>query len=180
MGRMFVMPMPAKILLSLSLAVAACGEEPVCVSGETQACLCAGARPGAQVCLADRTGWSVCVCGTGSGEGTNDPSDEEDPKEEPDEEDPIVTIDPSLVGNPVAGGALFSAHCASCHSIEQGRHTIGPDLYEEVPEEDDEELWEIILAGEDEEMPPTALSGQQTADLVAYLRATFGAYVEED
>lgn len=39
----------------------------VCVAGTTQECVGPGACEGAQECLPDRSGWSPCDCGSGSG-----------------------------------------------------------------------------------------------------------------
>lgn len=90
------------------------------------------------------------------------------------------TIDPArieailaLPGDVTAGEAVF-ARCAaaSCHGPD-GNSGSGSPLSDEVPDLSDEGLVDVVLGGE-EAMPPQALTDQEMADVLAYLRETFG------
>ncbi|HYJ08680.1 MAG TPA: hypothetical protein VEX18_06715, partial [Polyangiaceae bacterium] len=67
------------LLLGVSLFAVAvgCGDDPpaasgkVCDVGETRECLGPGACEGAQECLADRTGFKTCDCGSGNQGGAS-------------------------------------------------------------------------------------------------------------
>ena len=80
----------------------------------------------------------------------------------------------ALSGDSAAGEAVFTANCTSCHPAD-GSEGFGPALSEEVPEHSDEDILDQVINGEGS-MPPfgDALTDQQMADLLAYLRATFG------
>ena len=59
-------------LAAAALWASSCGPGPtqkVCVAGSTQACTGPGSCAGIQTCLADGTGYSNCLCGTGGGAG---------------------------------------------------------------------------------------------------------------
>lgn len=81
-----------------------------------------------------------------------------------------------LTGDPDAGAEVFSSTCAVCHGADgSGIEGSGSDLNEEVPEFSDAELENIIQNGY-EEMPPQGLTDQELADVIAYLRETFGEH----
>lgn len=146
---------------AMLLSLAGCGvAEPVCVPGATQACLCSGARPGAQVCAADGARWNFCEC-----EGGTDGEEDAAPKG--------VAFDASLTGEGTRGAELYGARCATCHGADARGTSTGPDLAEDVAGERNEALWEVIQEGDDE-MPAVALTAQGTADVIAYLRTLFG------
>ena len=92
------------------LSFAACGEtvEPeaeeiviVCDPGSTQMCLGAGACEGAQVCVADGSGFGACDCGSSvpspQQDSKGDEADSSDPMRTPvdDDDDPAVNADPN-------------------------------------------------------------------------------------
>ena len=76
----------------------------------------------------------------------------------------------SLTGDASAGAEIYGLTCAACHGADGNVNEA--KLTEEVPEKSDAELESIILDGY-EEMPPQSLTGQETADVIAYLRETF-------
>lgn len=82
--------------------------------------------------------------------------------------DPALTLE----GDATAGATVFADTCAVCHG-ESGEGGTGPALTDEVPEKSDEELVDIIRNGY-EEMAPVDLEDQEIADVLAYLRDTFG------
>jgi mono/diheme cytochrome c family protein len=79
-----------------------------------------------------------------------------------------------LTGDATAGADVFAGSCgaSTCHAAD-GSGGDGVDLREHVPEHSDEQLVELMIHGEGE-MPATGLSAQETADVLAYLRETFG------
>lgn len=107
---------------------------------------------------------------------------EEEEEEEEEEEQPGVAGLPynaSLTGNAGRGANVFATRCASCHGAD-GRGTLaGPRIDDEVPEKSDKDIWEVIQDGDDE-MPAVPLSAQETADVIAHLRAVFGAEGDHD
>ena len=79
-----------------------------------------------------------------------------------------------IVGDVAAGEALYTSNCIGCHGADGTQGTSGAsDLTVEVPLLDDAGLETIILDGE-EAMPGYDFDAQELADIVAYLRATFG------
>lgn len=81
-------------------------------------------------------------------------------------------------GDAVAGADVYGVACVSCHGPDGdlGVETNGvaaSDLNEEVPESSDAELADVIQNGEGE-MAATGLDDTETADVIAYLRETFG------
>lgn len=121
-------------------------------------------------------GSSDCDLPTSSEEDDEEEDDEEEDDEEEDDEeeddDGISSLyDPTLVGNVESGASLYLSNCSGCHG-SSGLGSSGPSLRESVQEEDDEELWEVILEGEDD-MPAIVLQPQQVADIVAWLRSIF-------
>lgn len=75
-------------------------------------------------------------------------------------------------GDEASGETLYAATCAGCHGGD-GSGGTGPALTEKVPDLDDCELDDVIMNGGGD-MPATGLSMEQSEDVVAYLRATFG------
>ncbi len=78
----------------------------------------------------------------------------------------------SLTGDEATGAEIYSSNCSGCHGAS-GEGVSGPSLIEHVPEHSDEAILGVVLNGE-EEMPAFDLEDQEAADLLAYLRATFG------
>ena len=137
----------------LLFLLACTGSPEVCVPGETQGCLCAGARDGAQVCGAAGDRWSECACDDDSSPG--------------DADDTGIPEDPD-------GASLFADNCASCHGAAGHGTRNGPDLRDEVPEMSDGEIREVITEGEDD-MPAFSFAAAELDALVAWLRDVFGA-----
>ena len=80
----------------------------------------------------------------------------------------------ALEGDAAAGADLYAANCAACHGAD-GSGGTGPALTEEVPaHESDEELLHHIIEGPGDMPSFDWMTDQQLADLLAYLRATFG------
>ena len=101
----------------------------------------------------------------------------------PEDSAPCEVADPDasvldIEGVPGCGGPTFEVYCGGCHG-DDGRGTggseSGPDLAEHIPAHTNEELVYILLAGQGE-MPPSGLSNADNAHVLAWLRATFGAY----
>lgn len=78
----------------------------------------------------------------------------------------------ALTGDSANGESLYPT-CAACHGSD-GSGGIGPSLIEEVPELSDAEIAGAIKNGVGDEMPPQSFEDQEIADILAYLRATFG------
>ncbi len=82
----------------------------------------------------------------------------------------------SLTGDPAAGELVYAANCEQCHGVnglgenDPDFPMLGEDL-REVLDEEDEEVVEVILYGE-EEMPAFegVLSDQEIADVIAFIR----------
>ena len=80
-----------------------------------------------------------------------------------------------LSGDATAGQTVF-ARCSvsSCHGTGGDMPISGtPTLTDEVPEQSDEQLIQVVIGGY-EAMPAQPMEDQQMADLLAYLRDTFG------
>ena len=151
---------PAPLVLALLLGCG--GEKAVCEPGATQVCVCATGESGAQACDDAGTSWDTCDCDAAL--GTDDDDDDDDDTD---------TDSGQSDGDATAGATVYATYCAACHG-PSGHGGSGPDLRREVPEQSDAELVEIITEGEDE-MPGFALSPGDLADLIAWLRAEFGA-----
>ena len=120
------------------------------------------------------SGSSDCdVTDTTEEEDDEDDEDDEDEDDEDDQddEDDGNSYDPALIGDPLAGEVLFLNHCSGCHGAN-GLGGSGPSIAEDVREEDDEDLWEVILEGDDD-MPAINVQPQETADIISWLRIIF-------
>lgn len=80
----------------------------------------------------------------------------------------------ALTGDATAGADVFAGSCgqSTCHAAD-GSGGEGVDLREHIPEHTDAQLVELMIDGEGE-MPATGLTAQEEADVLAYLRETFG------
>ncbi len=58
--------------LAMGLVFTACGQDPSCVAGATNACVCTDGAAGAQVCNADGSGFSDCTCSSPADGAGND------------------------------------------------------------------------------------------------------------
>jgi mono/diheme cytochrome c family protein len=77
-----------------------------------------------------------------------------------------------LTGDATAGATVYADTCGACHGAD-GTGGIGPSLVEHAPMHSDEELVATIVNGTGT-MEPVALEDQEIADVLAYIRATFG------
>ena len=75
-------------------------------------------------------------------------------------------------GDVTAGAEVYSTSCSSCHGTN-GEGGSGPAMTDEVPELTDDQIKDVVTNGY-EDMAPVTLDDTQMADLLAYLRATFG------
>lgn len=99
---------------------------------------------------------------------------------EDEDDDEGGTIEPARIDailaleGDVAAGATVFGRCTSsaCHGTD-GNSGSGSPLSSEVPEASDRGLIDAVLGGE-EGMPPQGLTDQEMADLLVYLRDTFG------
>jgi len=90
--------------------------------------------------------------------------------------DPVSDV-LALHGEPGAGAAVYSDNCISCHAVD-GSGGSGPSLIDGIPRHSDEQIVGLVLDGVGDEMPSFAgsLEDQDIADLLAWLRDTFGDY----
>lgn len=73
------------------------------------------------------------------------------------------------------GAAVFRRYCAHCHGARGAGTGDGPDLRVEVPTVDDAEVLRLVRDG-GRRMPAVPIDEAQRVDVLAYLRATFGAF----
>ncbi len=83
-----------------------------------------------------------------------------------------------LDGSAWCGGEVFATACAGCHGDDGSGTDLGADLSGHVPYHTDLEVLSVVINGQGE-MPAQDTSPQQSADLLAWLRATFGEYTGE-
>ncbi len=79
----------------------------------------------------------------------------------------------ALTGDQVAGEQVYLDNCATCH-LDDGSGDVGPSLIDHVPHHDDSILVETILNGKGGMPAFDTLTDQEVADVLSYLRATFG------
>lgn len=79
-----------------------------------------------------------------------------------------------LEPDPGCGEALYEARCAACHGAAGEGTDAGPALGDHVPYHSDLELVVVLTQGSGD-MPPSELGNQQIADVLGWLRQTFGA-----
>lgn len=88
-------------------------------------------------------------------------------------------------GDATAGATVYADSCESCHGADGAagvdiNGTPAADLTFETGDQTDDELADVILNGVGE-MPAQALTNTETADCIAYMRATFtGAAADTD
>lgn len=80
-------------------------------------------------------------------------------------------VDPAVA----RGAAVFRRYCAPCHGARGTGTGDGPDLRREVPASTDGEIARILRDG-GRAMPVVPIDDAQRADVLAYVRATFGPY----
>jgi mono/diheme cytochrome c family protein len=92
--------------------------------------------------------------------------------------DRIDTI-AGLTGDVEEGATLYAtgdgtgAGCASCHAAD-GSGGTGPSLVDRAPDLDEDALITVIITGYGDMGPQAQLDDQEVADVVAYVRETFG------
>lgn len=77
-----------------------------------------------------------------------------------------------LEGTPKRGQALYQMHCARCHGAEGGGIASNPALSKTTLTLRDPDIVDIMLNGKGG-MPAQRLDEQQTADVLAWMRATW-------
>ncbi|OGQ26031.1 MAG: hypothetical protein A2138_19050 [Deltaproteobacteria bacterium RBG_16_71_12] len=75
----------------------------------------------------------------------------------------------ALSGTASSGAAVYTRACASCHD-EDGNGTSQP-MSSLVPAEDEQGLAQVVAGGT--HVPASAMTDQEAADLIAYLRQTW-------
>ncbi len=73
------------------------------------------------------------------------------------------------------GATVYSDECSICHG-DDGAGSVGPSLIDEIRTKTDDEIEDIVREGRSG-MPPLDdedITDEELADLIAYLRATFG------
>lgn len=78
-----------------------------------------------------------------------------------------------LSGNDAPGETVYLDNCATCH-VEDGSGGFGPSLIFHVPKHDDEYLVALIIDGQGDMPSFASLGDQEIADVLTYLRGTFG------
>ena len=109
-----------------------------------------------------------------------DTSDQNEPEDtvDPEEEDPCRWQENqdaaplSLVGDQACGGQVYTQSCAICHMEDGSGGNSGKRLLGRIELFDDAMLVDIIVRGQGT-MPPIAISSQQTADVIVFLRGHF-------
>ena len=97
--------------------------------------------------------------------GTSEPPATEPPATEP----PATEPGDGGSGDPASGETLFAANCASCHVVEPGAApTVGPNLADEAASLDESAIIDKIAEG-GSVMPAGLVSGQDAADVAAYI-----------
>jgi mono/diheme cytochrome c family protein len=82
-----------------------------------------------------------------------------------------------LEGNVDCGAMIFERDCAGCHGPTGEGTDQGPALEEHIQGHSDIELLAVVVVGAGD-MPPSGLPPQGSADVLAWLRATFGEYTD--
>ena len=102
-----------------------------------------------------------------------EPEDTVEPQEDPCGWEENQGTDPlSLVGNASCGAQVYAQSCAICHMEDGSGGNSGKRLSGRMDLFDDATLVDIIVRGQGT-MPPIAISSQETADVVVFLRENF-------
>ena len=78
----------------------------------------------------------------------------------------------SLAGDSSCGAQVYAQSCAICHMEDGSGGNAGKRLAGRMDEFDDAQLVGIIQSGQGT-MPPIAISAQEVADVVVFLRDSF-------
>ncbi len=79
----------------------------------------------------------------------------------------------AISGDVGAGETAFEQHCQACHVKAGDQASAGPAIGPIVPTLDDREIVELVLGGQGI-MPAIAVTDDEAADLLAWLRDAFG------
>lgn len=79
----------------------------------------------------------------------------------------------ALTGDADAGGTLFDDDCAICHDATGESDSVGPALKPWMQTAADADTVGIMIGGQGS-MPAQDLTDQEAADVLAWLKATFG------
>ena len=128
----------------------------------------------------------LLACGNVSGKNedtateidTYEPTEPENTVEPEEEEDPCgwqenQNADPlSLEGSQECGAQVYAQRCSVCHMEDGSGGDSGRRLMGRMDEFDDAQLVRIIDSGQGT-MPPIAISSQEIADVIVFLRNSF-------
>ena len=136
--------------VGLALGVHGCGDgEPPCEVASADVCFCEGGFPGNHVCNTEAQ-WTECYC-------------------------PFMgTTDTDSQSEPLAGESNFASYCSPCHGIRGTGTGDGPSLVQLVPTMTDAQIATTIQEGNGRMPAFRSFGDQQVADLVEYLRVSFG------
>ena len=102
-----------------------------------------------------------------------EPEDTIEPQEDPCGWQENQGADPlSLVGDTSCGAQVYAQSCAICHMEDGSGGNSGKRLSGRMDLFDDATLVDIIVRGQGT-MPPIAISSQETADVIIFLRDNF-------
>lgn len=102
-----------------------------------------------------------------------EPEDIPEPQEDPCGWEENQGADPlSLSGDASCGAQVYTQSCAICHMEDGSGGDSGKRLSGRMELFDDATLVDIIVRGQGT-MPPIAISSQETADVVVFLRENF-------
>ncbi len=134
--------------------------------------------------------WEACICVAEEDDDDDDDDDDDAGHDDDDDDDDDENNDyGGDAGYPDAGSSdagvdclpptlddtermraaeLYATYCAACHGANAEGTVLGPELLEEVAEEDDDEIVEVILEGDDD-MPPIAIPAADALAITRYL-----------
>ena len=102
-----------------------------------------------------------------------EPEDVTEPQEDPCGWQENQGADPlSLIGDESCGAQVYAQSCSICHMEDGSGGNSGKRLSGRMELFDDATLVDIIVRGQGT-MPPIAISSQETADVVVFLRENF-------
>ena len=79
----------------------------------------------------------------------------------------------ALTGDSDNGLLLYRSQCQLCHGVDGSGGVIGPDIRDATATYTDEALLTLFIGGRGNMLPIT-FTNQQFADVLVYVRATFG------
>lgn len=79
-----------------------------------------------------------------------------------------------MSGDATAGATVYTNTCSACHGADGAGSGTYPALPDYILALDDSTLLDVILNGTEAGMTPVDLTDQEAADVLEYLRATWG------